>query len=83
MINVSKMLIATMKKSVLFIAIIAQLVMTGCAHVEPWERGNLARPDMAFDAFPAQTFFRNHIYGSRETAPPLGSGGSGGGCGCY
>ena len=57
--------------------------LTGCADVQPWERGALAREDMALEPLPAQSFFRNHVYGSREAAQPVGAGGSGGGCGCY
>jgi hypothetical protein len=55
--------------------------LSGCA-VQPWERGTLAKPQMAIDPHPAQTGFRGHNYLSREAA---GGGGStsGGGCGCY
>jgi hypothetical protein len=53
-----------------------------CTHVEPWQRGTLARPDMASEPAPLQQQVRRHIYGSREAAG-LASGGSGGGCGCY
>ena len=54
----------------------------GCASVPPWERGNLAKPQMAFDLDPQQTALREHAYGSREAgaSPAVGPGG---GCGCY
>lgn len=57
--------------------------ITGCADVQPWQRGNLAKPEMALDPSTAQTFFRSHNYGAREAAKPAGSSAGGGGCGCY
>lgn len=54
----------------------------GCTPVAPWERGNLAKPQMALNPSPMQTNLRSHQYGSREAS----SGGGavvGGGCGCY
>lgn len=58
------------------------VVLGGCAQVQPWERGNLARPHMALEPFPLQSDLRAHNYGSREAAPG-GAAGQGGGCGCY
>lgn len=55
--------------------------LSGCA-VAPWERGNLAKPQMALDLYPMQNELRGHGYGSREAAG-AGSSGKGGGCGCY
>lgn len=55
--------------------------LTGCGTVQPWQKGNLAKPDMAFDHDPLQTRFEEHTYFSKEGA----SGGmsvGGGGCGC-
>ncbi len=60
---------------------ISFLLMTGCS-VAPWERGILARPQMALDPHPEQSLFRSHVYGSREAATGS-TAGSGGGCGCY
>ena len=57
------------------------LSATACS-VAPWERGNLAKPQMAVDPYPMQSSMRNHIYGSREAAGAISAGG-GGGCGCY
>lgn len=65
---------------VLLIALGASL--TSCTHVEPWQRGNLAKPHMALDPNPMQSTLRNHTYSSREAASS-GSSASGGGCGCY
>lgn len=56
--------------------------LSACAPVAPWERGHLARPHMALEPYPAQSAFREHIYGSREAAVG-GHSASGGGCGCY
>lgn len=61
--------------------LILAVSLSGCA-VEPWERGNLAKPQMALDPYPRQKLFRSHNYGSRE-AGAAQSAGTGGGCGCY
>jgi hypothetical protein len=73
-----------MKSRVLrLIAASLVLALGACAHVEPWERGTLARPDMAANPAPLQQQVRRHIYGSREAAPVSAGSGGGGGCGCY
>ena len=58
------------------------LALCACKTVQPWERGNLAKPQMAIDPTPMQTGLRSHIYGSREAAAG-GNAAQGGGCGCY
>ena len=58
------------------------LSSVACSAVAPWERGNLAKPQMALDPYPMQSSMRGHIYGSREAAGAI-SAGTGGGCGCY
>lgn len=60
----------------------AMLTLAACANVPVWERGNLAKPQMAFDLDPAQAALREHVYSSREAAMQ-GAGAVGGGCGCY
>jgi hypothetical protein len=57
------------------------LAIQGCANVSPWERGNLAKPEMAITPHPNLEHFRDHIFSSKE-ASQGGHGGSGGGCGC-
>ena len=57
-------------------------LLSACAAVQPWERGNLAKPQMAFDANPLQSTLRAHNYSSREAAAS-GNAAQGGGCGCY
>lgn len=61
--------------------LVATLLLAACASVKPWEKGYLAKPNMAFDPDPLEARQRNHIYASKEAA----SGGVGvgnGGCGC-
>lgn len=49
--------------------------------VEPWERGTLAKPEMALDSSPVTSALDDHIYFSKE-ASSGGRGFGGGGCGC-
>ncbi len=56
--------------------------VSGCAQVAPWERGNLAKAQMALDISPMMSSLRSHQYGSREASSGGGSA-VGGGCGCY
>ncbi|MEI7949854.1 MAG: DUF4266 domain-containing protein [Gammaproteobacteria bacterium] len=58
--------------------------MTGCAlvqPVQPWEKGNLAKPQMVFDEDALDRQFAEHTYTSKEAASG-GAGVGGGGCGC-
>jgi hypothetical protein len=60
------------------------LPLIGCLTVDPvqpWEKGNLAKPEMTFDSDPLDKGFKEHIYSSKESASG-GSGVGGGGCGC-
>jgi hypothetical protein len=56
--------------------------ISGCTAVQPWERGNLAKPHMALDANALHTSLSQHNYSSREGAAG-GNSAEGGGCGCY
>ncbi len=58
------------------------VLLIGCVPVQPWERGNLAKPQMALDPNPSQSALWTHNYGSREAAAG-GNAAQGGGCGCY
>jgi hypothetical protein len=65
------------------LALLLAAALAGCSTlgVKPWQRDVLARPEMAFDAYPVDLAFDDHIYFSKEAA----SGGrsfGGGGCGC-
>ena len=66
------------------LALFIATAIAGCAAFDPprpWEKGDLARPSMRFDADPLQAKLTQHVYQSREGA---GGGGvvGGGGCGC-
>ena len=58
----------------------AALVAWSCAQVEPYQRGYLARPDMAIDPAPGGRILEK-TYASKEAASGGASVG-GGGCGC-
>ena len=58
------------------------VALAGCSSVEPWERGNLAKPQMAPQPHPAQRAMQEQIYRSREASGTPASA-QGGGCGCY
>lgn len=59
----------------------ALAMLNGCSEVAPWERGNLAKPDMAITPNTNLNHFRDHIFTSRE-ASQGGHSSGGGGCGC-
>lgn len=56
-------------------------VLSGCAPVAAWERGTLAKPEMALEADPLASQLDAHVYFSKE-ASSGGNSASGGGCGC-
>ncbi len=57
--------------------------VAGCAWAppKPWEKGELARPAMQFDADRLEARYQEHVYQSKEAATG-GYGVGGGGCGC-
>ena len=57
-------------------------LLGGCATVEAWDRGNLAKPQMAAEPHPPQREALDHVYRSRE-GTSRGASAQGGGCGCY
>jgi len=69
------------KRKIALGVLLIMAYLSACA-VQPWERGNLAKPHMSIDANEMQSSFRGHGYGSREAATS-GNAGQGGGCGCY
>ena len=72
------------KVAAMFGLAFALMALQGCMHiqpVEPWQKGNLAKPEMTFDADPLEHGFKEHIYSSKEGSAG-GSGVGGGGCGC-
>lgn len=70
-------------KSALVLPLLLSLMAfaSGCQPVQAWERGVLAKPEMAIDANPLETSLNNHIYFSKE-ASNGGHSATGGGCGC-
>ncbi len=73
-----------MRVSTGVMAVLLALASSGCAvmePVQPWQRGDLARAEMAMEPDPLLSSFRRHVEFSKEAA----SGGAtlaGGGCGC-
>lgn len=60
------------------------IACSGCSNigqVQAWERGNLAKPQMALDVDALDARFTQHIYTSKESTSG-GYGVGGGGCGC-
>lgn len=57
--------------------------LAGCAFAppKPWEKGELAKPAMQFDADRLEAKYQEHVYFSKEAASG-GYGVGGGGCGC-
>jgi hypothetical protein len=70
-----------MKRLVIMAIVCALAGCSSMAPVQPWQKGNLAKPEMAFDVDPLDTRFMEHTYFSKEGASG-GSGVGGGGCGC-
>jgi len=61
--------------------LILLVLATACTPVKPWQKGNLARRDMAITTDPFESNLRDHIFDSKEAARGGRSVG-GGGCGC-
>jgi hypothetical protein len=62
---------------------LGSVLMSSCTPVEAWQRGTLAKPQMALDPAPLQSHIRSHTYISREAGASINASGGGGGCGCY
>jgi hypothetical protein len=71
----------TLKNCWKLLLLLSLIELSGCAQVEPWERGRLAKPGMALDADPLLSGIDAHTYSSKEAASG-GIGPAGGGCGC-
>jgi hypothetical protein len=56
-------------------------MISGCQTVNAWERGNLAKPQMALEFDPLTSALTSHTFSSKEAASG-GYGVGGGGCGC-
>ena len=69
--------------TVVVVAVVG-IAVAGCAGFappQPWEKGDLARESMRFDADALAAKATMHVYQSKEGASAGGSVG-GGGCGC-
>ena len=65
----------------LYLLLLMAVLASGCAVVQPWERGDLADYTMRPDRDPLASMFSEHVYFTREAAAG-GRGVGGGGCGC-
>jgi hypothetical protein len=57
------------------------LGVVGCEPVDPWDRGNLAKAQMALEPNGTNSALRAHTFAARE-ATQGSNAGVGGGCGC-
>ena len=62
-------------------ALLAALVIGGCATVQPWQRGRLVEPPMLFDSDASMVPYMTHWQEAREGSAG-GFGVQSGGCGC-
>jgi len=68
-------------KRLFFIFLYCTLLVACVQKLSPWERGNLAKPQMALEAYALDSALMKHTYSSKEAASG-GYGIGGGGCGC-
>jgi len=71
----------SVRASMLAALVVASLSSGGCASVQPWERGTLAKPSMATEDPPHESAQKLRTYGAKEGGTAA-SGVGGGGCGC-
>jgi hypothetical protein len=72
----------TLRRSwILAAGLSVSILLSGCATVQPWQRGRLAHRAMTFDADASQTAYMTHWQEAREGAAG-GFGVLSGGCGC-
>ena len=70
-----------LKKLLMLVTVAALAGCGSLGQVQPWEKGNLAKPSMTFGGDPLDQAFVQHIYSSKENSSG-GYGVGGGGCGC-
>lgn len=63
------------------VMVLTIIVISGCAQVKPWERGNLSKDIMTWQTDPLKSSLDNHIFFSKEGSSGGGQA-AGGGCGC-
>ncbi len=71
----------TTRGTVAWMAALLLAASAGCATVEPWERGTLAKPVMATEDPPHETAQKLRTYSAKEGGAAA-TGVGGGGCGC-
>ncbi len=69
------------KRLLLFLIILFAASITGCATVQPWEKGLLGDPIMLIDSNPLEKGLIEHHLDYREGSVG-GTGAQSGGCGC-
>jgi len=69
------------RRIVVGLAIGAIVSSAGCATVQPWERGTLAKPVMTPEDPPHETTQKLRTYNAKEGGAAA-TGVGGGGCGC-
>lgn len=69
------------KRLLLFLIILFTASITGCATVQPWEKGLLGDPIMLIDSNPLEKGLIEHHIDYREGSVG-GTGAQSGGCGC-
>lgn len=70
-----------MKYGTRILTLLGGVLLAACTPVAAWERGNLARPEMAIVSDPLEGALDAHVYFSKE-ASSGGNSTAGGGCGC-
>lgn len=65
----------------LLLLLVSAVTFNACTPVRAWERGHLARAEMAWDADKLESALNKHIFFSKE-ASSGGNSAAGGGCGC-
>lgn len=72
-----------MTKCAVYVSALVSLmiVLSGCADVPVYKRGNLAKPEMSWSPDPMEAALQKHIYFAKE-ASSGGAEAAGGGCGC-
>lgn len=71
----------TTRRTLACMAALSLAGIAGCATVEPWERGTLAKPVMASEDPPHETAQKLRTYSAKEGGTAA-TGVGGGGCGC-
>jgi len=70
----------TLRRILLVVSLLVA-ACAGCATVQPWEHGTLAKPVMSVDPPPQEQTQKLRTYGAKEGGAAA-TGVGGGGCGC-